>query len=100
MGSRVSDFACEPIRVSGFASELPALSGFVDGERARVIPDQEDKPFESSGTASEFPSGITPILERFDGAWWRWYLRDGKPYAFIKEPDGTRKMLRTKAAVR
>lgn len=26
------------------------------------------------------------ILVRYDGSWWRWYLRDGKPYAFIKEP--------------
>jgi hypothetical protein len=29
---------------------------------------------------------IETILERYNGEWWRWYLRDGKPYAFIREP--------------
>ena len=29
---------------------------------------------------------ITTVLELRRGEWWRWYLRDGKPFAFIKEP--------------
>ncbi len=28
---------------------------------------------------------ITTIREYWNGQWWRWYLRDGEPYAFLKE---------------
>lgn len=28
---------------------------------------------------------VTTIMELWNGEWWRWYLRDGVPYAFLKE---------------
>lgn len=27
---------------------------------------------------------ITTVLEFWNNQWWRWYLKDGKPYAFVK----------------
>jgi len=29
---------------------------------------------------------LTTVLELWRDEWWRWYLKDGVPYAFLKEP--------------
>jgi hypothetical protein len=28
---------------------------------------------------------VTTVLELWRGEWWRWYLEDGKPVAFVRE---------------
>lgn len=36
---------------------------------------------------------ITTIRELWNGEWWRWYLRDGKPYAFVRDASASERMM-------
>lgn len=30
---------------------------------------------------------VSTITEKWEGYWWRWYLLDGVPYAFLREGE-------------